>query len=234
MTYRLTLTLALTLAALASPRAQSATGNWEVLFDGTDVSAWRGYGLDSFPARGWHVDGDELVVEYSGTEEDGYGGDLITRDTYGDFELALEYKLSDTSNSGIFYLVRERPAEPIWHNAPEYQLLDDATYRAMMPELTASQLTGANYGLHAQQVDYARPVGEWNAARIVKRGPHVEHYLNDSLVVAYTIGDADWRRRYAESKFAEYPGYAAAGEGHLGLQDHGHRVAFRRVRVRRL
>lgn len=214
--------------------AHAQDGAWEILFDGTDVSAWRGYGLDSFPERGWHVDGGELVVEYSGTEEDGFGGDLITRDTYRDFELALEYKLSDTANSGIFYLVQERPGVPIWHNAPEYQLLDDATYRRTMPELTDAQLTGANYGLHARAVDCARPVGEWNAARIVKRGREVAHYLNDSLVVAYTLGDADWRRRYAASKFAEYPGYAAAEEGHLGLQDHGHRVAFRRVRVRRL
>ena len=211
-----------------------ANSDWTPLFDGANVDAWRSYNGTTFPTKGWRVENGELIVEHSGTEEAGFGGDIITKKKYKDFELELEYALSDTSNSGIFYLVQEVPGTPIWHNAPEFQLLDDATYKRTYPELTDKQLSGANYDMHAQTVDYSKPIGEWNTARIVKRGPAVTHYLNGQEVVSYELYDEDWNARYAASKFKDYPNYAKAETGHLGLQDHGHRVRFRNVRVREL
>lgn len=213
--------------------ATEFTGEWEILFDGTGVEKWRGYNLAEFPTKGWRVENGELMVEHSGMEEAGGGGDVITREKFGDFELELEFALTDTSNSGIFYLVQEVPETPIWHSAPEFQLLDDETYKVTYPELTTSQLTGANYDMHAQTVNYSKPIGEWNQARVVKKGKHVEHWLNGNLVISYELQDADWQARYAKSKFAAYPTYATAEEGHLGLQDHGHLCRFRNVRVRR-
>lgn len=197
------------------------------------ATEWRSYNGEDFPERGWRVEGDELIVEYSGTEESGYGGDLITRKKYKDFAFTVEFMLSDTSNSGLFYLVQEIEDQPIWHSAPEYQLLDDTTYLGMM-DIKTSQLTGANYDMHPQEVNYSKPIGEWNTARIVKQGDEVAHYLNDSLVVAYTLHDADWEQRYQASKFSEYSNYASVDEGHLGLQDHGHQVRFRNIRIEEL
>jgi hypothetical protein len=109
-------------------------------------------------------------LNISGTEEDGYGGDIITKDKFKDFEFEVEFNLSDTANSGILYLVREVEDTPIWHSAPEYQLLDDETYKVTYPELTDRQMTGANYDMHAQPKNFSNPIGEWNTARIVKRG----------------------------------------------------------------
>lgn len=225
-------------APVATPKTYTLSGaerteGWQVLFDGEDVSQWRGYGRAEFPTRGWSVVDGELHVERSGTEEAGFGGDVITRDTYADFDFVVEYALSDTANSGLFYLVQEVDDTPIWHSAPEFQLLDDATYRELM-DLNPAQFTGSNYDMHAAPRDFSRPVGEWNVARVVKRGDLVEHYLNDSLTVRYRLGDEDWRRRYGASKFAHYPTYASVDRGHLGLQDHGHLVRFRRIRVREL
>ena len=208
--------------------------NWTYLFDGTSTDAWRSYNGTAFPTQGWRVANGELIVEHSGTEEAGFGGDIITKDKYKDFELELEYALSDTSNSGIFYLVQEIPNTPIWHHAPEFQLLDDETYKRTYPELTDKQMSGANYDMHAQTVNYSKPIGQWNTARIVKRGPQVTHYLNDNMVVTYNLRDEDWNARYAASKFKDYPTYANVEAGHLGLQDHGHQVRFRNVRVRKL
>ena len=212
--------------------AERADG-WTLLFDGRSTDQWRGYTKPTFPNQGWKVKEGELIVEHSGTEEDGFGGDIITKETYGDFELVLDFALTDTSNSGIFYLVQEIEDSPIWHHAPEYQLLDDDTYKQIMP-IKDSQLSGANYDMHPQTINYSRPIGEWNTARIVKKGNHVQHFLNDKMVVDYHLHDPDWESRYAASKFAEYPTYAAVDEGHLGLQDHGHLCRFRNIKVRRL
>lgn len=161
------------------------------------------------------------------------GGDIITRKKYKDFDFVVQYALTDTSNSGAFYLVQELPDMPIWHSAPEFQMLDDATYRKIM-DLTPAQFTGSSYDMYAQPRDFSRPLGEWNTARITKRGNTIEHFLNDSLVVRYTLHDADWNRRLAASKFKDYPSYASVDEGHLGLQDHGHLVRFRGIKVREL
>lgn len=247
MRYLFLCTLAIALCTCApSPDAETATeevatetsdateDGWEILFDGDDVDKWRGYNRDAFPNLGWRVENGELMVEHSGTEEAGFGGDIITKEKFKDFELELEFNLTDTANSGILYLVREVEDTPIWHSAPEYQLLDDETYKVTYPELTDKQMTGANYDMHAQPKNFSNPIGEWNTARLVKRGPHIEHWLNDSLVVEYDLHDNDWEQRYQASKFKEYPTYASVDEGHVGLQDHGHLVRFRNVRIKRL
>ncbi|MFK8055921.1 MAG: DUF1080 domain-containing protein [Saprospiraceae bacterium] len=210
--------------------AEQAAG-WTLLFDGTDVCAWRGYNKEGFPERGWKIENGEISCEYSGTDEAGYGGDIITRKKYKDFDLKVDFAIVDTSNSGIFYLVQELPETPIYHSAAEYQILDDETYKVTYPGLTLAQCTGANYGLHPQEVNYSTPIGDWNTARIVKQGNEVKHYLNDSLVVAYTLHSDDWEERRLASKFVEWPSYATVDVGHIGLQDHGHLVRFRNVKV---
>lgn len=206
---------------------------WEILFDGSSTEKWRGYNKATFPTKGWRVENGELMVDHSGGEEDGFGGDIITKDKYTDFELEVEFALTDTSNSGIFYLVQEVENTPIWHSAPEYQLLDDETYKATYESLTLAQCTGANYDMHPQEINHSNPIGEWNKARITKKGNHVEHWLNGHLVIEYDLYSDDWKERFAKSKFANYAIYAHNEPGHLGLQDHGHLCRFRNVRVKR-
>ena len=212
--------------------AAEKEASYTLLFEGKDVSQWRGYNKEGFPERGWRIENGEIICEYSGEEEAGYGGDIITKKKYKDFDLMVDFAIVDTSNSGIFYLVQEIPETPIFHSAAEYQILDDETYKVTYPGLTLAQCTGANYGLHPQEVNYSKPIGEWNTARIVKKGNDVQHFLNDSLVVSYTLHSDDWEKRRLASKFVEWPSYATVDVGHIGLQDHGHRVRFRNVKVR--
>jgi hypothetical protein len=204
--------------------ASTAAGadGWVALFDGTDLRHWRGYRRADVPG-GWQVR-DRLLAFVPGID----GGDLITRDRYADFELELEWRVSTGGNSGIFFRAsEEHPA--IYFGAPEYQILDDEGHADGLDPRTSA---ASNYALHAPTVDAVHPAGEWNGARIVVRGAHVEHWLNGHRVVEYELGSEDWEARVRASKFVEWPEYGRHPTGHIGLQDHGDTIWFRDIRIR--
>lgn len=210
-------------AASAGANALSAREQqegWRLLFDGTTTNGWRGYGRNDMP-DGWQaIDGE--LVRISG------GGDIITDEQFASFELALEWKLRPGGNSGVLYRVIESD-DPIYYSAPEMQVLDDDAHADGGSRLTAA---GANYALHPAPEGVVRPVGEWNSARIVVHGNHVEHWMNGQKIVEYELGSDDWKQRVANSKFAQWPTYGTAERGHIGLQDHGDWVAYRNIKVR--
>ncbi len=213
--------------------AERAAG-WMLLFDGEHTDKWRGYLQDSFPERGWKVE-DGILKVLPVAPGEMAGSDIVTKQEFANFELKLEFAVTDTANSGIFYLVQEIEGEPIWHNAPEYQILDNRTYEAIYgSEEMRTHLTCDNYDLQAAPADYSRPVGEWNVARIVHRNGHVQHWLNGQLCVEYQIGSPEWEALVAKSKFRNYPRYGRAKAGRIGLQDHGHEVWFRNIKIRKL
>jgi Domain of Unknown Function (DUF1080) len=194
---------------------------WRPLFDGKTTAGWRGFRQKAIP-DGWKVVDGTLTRA-------GTGGDIISIDQFGDFELTLEWNVAAGGNSGVFFRVTE-DAEVMWHVAPEIQVIDNAYKGGLKPEQTA----GANYDLHAPARDVTRPPGTWNDLRIVVTGNHVEHWLNGVKVVEYELGSPDWQRRVQASKFKEYPDYGRARRGHIGLQDHGDKVAYRNIRIREL
>jgi hypothetical protein len=200
----------------------SGHGEWRALFDGRSLVAWRGYRRDRVPA-GWQVvDGALTRV--------GQAGDLITREVFGEFELELEWMVAEGGNSGIMYRVTEEAAET-YQTGPEMQVLDDARHPDGGSRLTSA---GAVYGLYPAPAGAVKPAGEWNAVRIVVHGSQVEHWLNGVEVAAYQLGSTDWKARVAASKFRNWPGYGRAAAGHIALQDHGDRVAYRNIRIRTL
>lgn len=202
--------------------AERAAG-WRLLFDGTSLAGWRGYGKPAMPDSGWSVEDGAITRTAS-------GGDIVTTERYRDFELALEWKVPPGGNSGVFYRAIE-DSNAIYESAPEYQVLDDARHADGKNPLTSS---GSAYGLYAPPRGVVRPAGEWNQTRIVVRGNRVEHWLNGQKVVEYELGSADWKAKVAASKFAAWKTYGTATEGYLGLQDHGDRVQFRSIKVRTL
>jgi hypothetical protein len=211
------------LVAIGLP-AQAA--RWQTLFGGRDTSAWRGYRQESFPARGWVVEHGALRVVKGGG-----GGDLVTREQYGDFELRFEWKVSAGANSGVLYRVSEAAGAP-YETGPEYQVLDDARHAdGRNPKTSAAAL----YALRAANERKAlKPVGGWNRARIVVRANRAEHWLNGKQVVAYEWDSPALAALIAESKFRAWPGFARQARGHVCLQDHGDDVWFRRIKIRRL
>ena len=160
----------------------------------------------------------------------GKAGDLITRDVFGDFELELEWMVAEGGNSGVMYRVTEE-APQTYQTGPEMQVLDDARHPDGRSRLTAA---GAVYGLYPAPAGVVKPAGEWNAVRILLRGDKAEHWLNGVEVAAYQLGSSDWETRVAASKFGKWPAYGRAAAGHIALQDHGDRVAYRSIRIRTL
>jgi len=193
---------------------------WELLFDGSTLDGWRRYD-DPNSTEGWGA-ADGML------QRTGQGGDLITEKSFSDFELALEWRLEPGGNSGVFYRAA-LGEEWVYHSAPEMQVLDDDIHPDGQSPLTSA---GANYGLHPAPRGVVRPVGEWNEVRIVVRGQHVEHWLNGTRVVEYTLESPEWEEKVAGSKFVEWPAYGRAGAGHLGLQDHGDPVWYRNIKIR--
>lgn len=197
--------------------------SWKTLFDGTSTGAWRGYKTPGVPA-GWKVENGEL----SKTKP---VGDLVSKEQFGDFELELEWKVGPGGNSGIFIRGNEK-YDYIYWTAPEMQVLDDARHRDGKNRLTSA---GSAYGLYAPPAGVVKPANEWNAVRIIARGPHVEHWLNGQKVLEYELWSPEWEAKVKASKFSAWPEFGRLKQGHLALQgDHEGELAFRNIRIRTL
>ena len=202
---------------------------WIDLMDGETFGGWHAYNRDALPGK-WRIDDGAFHFD---PEADGEGGDIVTDETFGSFEMTWSWKISECGNSGVFYHVAESDDyDTTWQTGPEYQILDNTCHPDA--ENGLDRTAGANYALHAPSEDAARPAGEWNEARLVVDDGRVEHWLNGTKVVEYELGSADWQERVAASKFNEMPGYGIQGEGHIALQDHGDAVWYRDIRIRRL
>jgi len=197
---------------------------WRLLFNGKNLDGWR-----TFQGReitGWKViDG---VLNNSGVGSD-HGGDIITREKFQNFDLELEWKIAPQSNSGIFYHVNEKIGTAIYESGPEYQLIDD---KGWPDKLRDDQYSGANYGMHAPKNAIVKDVNDWNQARIVVDGAHVQHYLNGVKVVDYYLWDDDWKQLKEKGKWKDYPYYGMALKGQIGLQDHGGLAQFRNIKIK--
>jgi hypothetical protein len=199
----------------------SAAGPWRSLLEDHGAPAWRGWKEPGLPA-GWHIEGGVL-------SKDGKVDDLVTNDSFGNFELELEWKLGKAGNSGIFYR-GTREYDHIYWSAPEYQLLDDENTEDGKSRLTAA---GSAFALYGAPAGVVLPFDQWNKTRLLVKGNHVEHWLNGKKVVEYELKSADWKSRVAASKFSKYPNYGLAPAGLIGLQgDHPGALAIRALRIR--
>ncbi|MDX8337987.1 DUF1080 domain-containing protein [Draconibacterium sp. IB214405] len=199
---------------------------WELLFDGKSTNKWKTF--NGGAVTGWKIINGELYNSGNGSD---HGGDIITKKQYTNFELYLEWKVTPESNSGIFYHVQEGLTDAIYESAPEYQLIDD---KGWPTELEGWQYSGANYGMNAPENAEVKPLDEWNSARIIVNGRHVEHWLNGEKVVEYELWTDQWLQNKAASKWIEASNYGMAKTGHIGLQDHGGLTMFRNIKIREL
>lgn len=209
--------------AMTSLSAQERAAGWRPLFDGRSLAGWRVYKSQSQPA-GWVVQ-DSVLMKTKATD------DIISVEQFGDFELALDWKVSRGGNAGLFYRSTEEYVKVYW-SATEYQLLDDPNARDGQNRLTSA---GAAYGLYPAPADVVKPAGEWNSTRIVAKGAHVEHWLNGTKLLEYELWSPDWEAKVKASKFAVWPNYGRAKRGHIAFQgDHGGELSLRNIRIREL
>jgi hypothetical protein len=205
-----------------------------LLFDGKTTDQWRGYNKTEFP-KGWNIEDNAIHCIGSGKGEAGQGGDIITKEKFKNFELTLEWKISEGGNSGIFYLAQEIAGEPIWKSAPEMQVLDNIKHPDAKLGVDGNRQAGSLYDLIPAKPQNAKPVGEWNTVKIMVYKGTVVHYMNGVQVLEYHLWTDDWKKMCANSKFKDYNYFVdAAPEGFIGLQDHGDDVWYRNIKIKKL
>jgi hypothetical protein len=186
-----------------------------------------------------------LSVQGNDGEESRGGGDIITRKRYSDFELEAEFKYAAGANSGIKIFtqpalsaidkVTGKPTAVGSAIGLEFQILDDDRHPDAKLGKNGNRRLGALYDLMpAAEGKIRKPVDEWNTARIVSRGKHVEFYLNGRKTVEFDRGSAPYRALVAGSKYKEIPAFGEWPDGHILLQDHGNAVSFRNIKIREL
>jgi hypothetical protein len=254
-----TLTLAVTAvlglaAALTSPSARAdadappntlsereKADGWRLLWDGKTTEGWRSARSDEFPAKSWRIKDEVLTVLSSGNGEAQVGGDIITRERFSNFELTADFKTTPGCNSGIKIFVQPN-LDPVTGQGAkasvgsaiglEYQILDDERHPDAKLGRDGDRKLGALYDLiPAGPNKRVNPMGEWNHARIVSRGKHVEHWLNGEKILEYDRGSDAFREAVAKSKFKKIPGFGEWADGHILLQEHGSEVSFCNIKL---
>jgi Domain of Unknown Function (DUF1080) len=211
---------------------KAQNNKWTILFDGGSTDKFRGYNMQSFPDQAWKVE-DSALVTQTGVPNI----DLVTKEPYKNFELSFEWKVSKGGNSGVFFHMQESLTHesnngnsPNWLDNFEMQILDDINFN----DTAAIRSAGSLYDLIVPKHKHLKPVGEYNEAKLIVQGNHVEHWLNGNQVVEYEMGSPVMTKLLAGSKFRNNPNYGKSPNGLIMFQHHGQKVWFKNIMVRRL
>lgn len=208
---------------------------WTMLWDGSTSAGWRASNGAPFPAARWEMQGGMLTLLDGDGRGLPAGGDIVTEREYENYELLVEYRLTRGANSGIKYFVTTLTDPTLGFAVGcEFQLLDDARHPDAKLGLNGNRTNAGLYDLIPPASRRFNGIEEWNQARIIVRGAHVEHWLNGFKTVEYERGTQLWRALVRHSKYAAQPAFGEATRGRILLQDHGNRVSFRSIKLREL
>ena len=208
---------------------QEKKEGWKLLFDGRTSKGWHTYNKKTF-GEGWKVSEGTLFRDTTAVKKE--AGDICTDEVFENFDLKLQWKISKDGNSGVMFLVHESPEyDAPYLTGPEMQILDNESH----PDgKIIKHRAGDLYDLISSSSEPVRPVGEWNDAEIRLDHGKLTLYLNGVQTVTTTLWDKQWNDLVKGSKFAKMPGFAKYKSGHIDLQDHGHDVWFRNIKIRKL
>ena len=194
---------------------------WKLLFNGRTIEGWRRYGSATEKITGWRIDNGTLHKP-AGVR----AGNIMTSESYEDFEFSWEWKLQERGNNGVKYFITEERGAAIGH---EYQMIDDIIVKDPYS-------SNASFYLLVKPVEDKpnKPMGEWNRSRILVRGNHCEHWLNGKKVLTYECGSPAIMNRVTKTKFRKYPGFGGKISGHILLTDHKDPCWYRNLKIRKL
>ncbi len=197
---------------------------WQLLWNGRDLSGWKSNSPNGDMNKGWKaVDGELVIMAGSGA------GDIITEKRYHDFELSIDFKITEGANSGIKYFIGENGSIGC-----EFQILDDENHPDAKMGFNGNRRLGSLYDLIPADGWALVAKRDWNTARIVVRGNHVEHWLNGVKILEYEKNNDMWDTIVSHSKFAKVENFAGGDGGHILLQDHNDEVHYRNLKIREL
>lgn len=222
-----------------------------VLFDGSSLEGWRGYGKDEVPTR-WSIDDGCLKFSGTGTGEgqQGDGGDIIFAHKFQNFELSFDWKVSKGGNSGVFYLIQEVTTEkdgetilePSYISAPEYQILDNANHPDAKLGKDGNRQSASLYDMIPAVPQNQNAYEQWNEGKILVYKGTVVHSQNGENVLEYHLWTQQWTDMLQASKFSQEKWPLAFEllnncggenhEGYIGFQDHGDDVWYRNIRIK--
>ena len=213
---------------------------WTLLWDGKTTNGWRGAKLNTFPEDGWLIENGCLKVKEAGGAESKNGGDIVTINKYRNFELTVDFMITDRANSGIKYFVDTEINKGEGSSVGcEYQILDDKLHPDAKLGVKGNRTLGSLYDLipAIKEKPFRAGIkgyidGFFNTAKIVVRGNKVEHYLNDVKIVEYERGTQMWKALVNYSKHAKWPNFGELQEGNILLQDHGNEVYFKNIKIK--
>jgi hypothetical protein len=211
-----------TLLRQAEEAQLAAAGAFQPLFNGSDLSGWKG-----------------AVANYSVTDgaiqcQEGKGGTLYSDASYGDFIFRVDFLLPPSGNNGIavrYPSVEEleqlpkdqRHGDAAYVGMTELQILDDGhpNYQSIDPR----QAHGSAYGMVPAKRGYLRPTGQWNHEVVTVRGSKIQVELNGTRIL-----DADLAAVHEYMSNTPHPGKDRAA-GHIGFAGHSDPVRFRHVEI---
>lgn len=202
-----------------------------LLFDGQTTHGWHTYNRDTVSSN-WKVMNGTLVM-MPGARAAKDRGDIVTNNEYENYELVTEWRISEGGNSGIIFNVQEgRQFGNTYTTGPEMQVLDNIKAEDNKKE---NHLAGLLYDLYGTAaLSKPKPVGEWNEARIIQKNGHLTFYFNGIKTLDIQQGSEEWKKLVANSKFKNWPNFDIIPKGKIAFQDHGHEVAFRNIKIRKL
>lgn len=204
---------------------------WITLFDGTSMDKWRGYLRDDMPEE-WTINNGNLLF----TPGEEGGKDIITKDTFTNFILSLEWKISEGGNSGIFWGVHEDENLKVPYNTgPEIQVLDNERHKDAFVNPKFHQ-AGALYDMIEPMHDVCKPAGEWNhcVLEVNHKTNRGSVTLNGTVICEFPVHGEAWDRMVENSKFKDWEKFGKYQTGHIGLQDHSDKVWYRNIKIKAL
>lgn len=214
--------------------SQQKDAGWITLFDGKTTNGWHSYGKKA-AGNEWKVEDGALHLDASTPNKE--RGDLVTNAEYKDFDLKLEWKISEKGNSGIIFYIHEDPTKypETYETGIEMQVLDNGTpTRLGQPDgKLYTHRAGDLYDLMASK-EVAKPLGEWNQVEIKSKDGKLDFYMNGQHTLSTRMWDENWKKMVTISKFKNMPGFSTFKEGKISLQDHGDDVWFRNIKIKKL